>query len=97
MTTRRQDTQPAEESEMGRKVNDDAQADTQPAEEIAEVKSAVITAEALKSGRIRVAGLRGDFHRAHFDDDGVSERPVGEETREALRTQFPGVVIEEVE
>lgn len=50
------------------------------------------------SKRIRVPkALAGGYMSAHFDDNGVSANPVAPSVIEALKAQFPGIPIEDVE
>jgi hypothetical protein len=66
----------------------------------AEPKQGVITSADTRGAgpkRLKVAGFRGSFKDAVFNDDGESEKPVSEETAIALKTQFKDATIEEIE
>lgn len=70
---------------------------------MAEIKQTVISSEVVKANsspakkRIKIAGFSGAFLDARFDDSGVSEGEVSDNTLALLRGQFPKAKIEEVE
>jgi hypothetical protein len=69
---------------------------------MAEIKKTVIDAETIKANstptrkRIKVTGFNGAFLDARFDDKGISEGPVSDNTLSQLRVLFPKAEIEEI-
>lgn len=61
-----------------------------------QIKQGAIFVERKKTGHLRIEGMRGKFMGVMFDNDGVSDIPVSDETRKAIDSQFPKAVIVEL-